>query len=531
VKELNYFAEEVRRQIESRYGRDGLYKEGLKIYTSLEPEAQKLAEKALLKGLREIDRRHSSYRGPQRFVPKEEWPAFIKGLEDRNREADHEDLLEALITGFDPKAKGWELELGSGKGFLPASETRWAQGYLQSPGKNFKPGDVIWVDPLQRDKDGIRLLARLDQRPQVQGAIISMAPDSGRVIAMVGGRDFEQSQFNRATQAVRQPGSSFKPIVYSAALDKGYTLASTLIDSPFVKDDHSLQGPWAPENYDHRFWGPMLLRTALVHSRNVVTVKLMDDIGVNYVVNYARRLGIQSTLWPNLTLALGASAVTLSEMMTAYSVFANHGERSKPYLIEKVTDRYGNVLEEHQVQRESVISPQTAYLITNILQGVVEEGTGTFAKRLGRPAAGKTGTTNELKDAWFMGYTPSLLTGVWVGYDDNRKTLGGGETGGHAACPIWVYFMESWLKDKPVEAFPIPSGIVFQKVGGALMAFAEDRMPTQSVAKGDQTPAQEQELEPGLEQAQTPPEGGAGTPPPANPPSNSSSSFFKSDLF
>ncbi len=516
VKELNYFAEEVRRQVETRYGREGLYKEGLKIYTTFEPEAQKIGEKALSRGLRELDKRHQGFRGPHRFVPREEWPAFVKGLEDRNRDsADREDLMEALVTGYDAKAKGWEIELGLGpKGFMPAAEARWAQSYLQSPGKNLKPGDVIWVALLSREKDGGRWTARLDQPPEVQGAIISMAPDSGRVIAMIGGRDFEQSQFNRATQAVRQPGSSFKPIVYAAALDKGYTLASTLIDSPFVRDDHTSQGPWAPENYDHKFWGPILLRNALVHSRNVVTVKLMDDIGVNYVVNYARRLGIQSPLWPNLTLALGASAVTLPEMMTAYSVFANHGERSKPYLIEKVTDRYGNVLEEHQVQRESVMSPQTAYLMTNILQGVIEEGTGQFAKKLGRPAAGKTGTTNELKDAWFMGYTPSLLTGVWVGYDDNRKTLGDGETGGHAACPIWLYFMEAFLKDKPVEVFPVPSGIVYAKVGGSMMAFAEDRMPNQAVAKD--------------ENAQTPP---TEENPATAAPASSSSSFFKSDLF
>lgn len=524
MKTLNFYTEEVRRQVEAKYGRDGLYKEGLSIYTTLNQNAQKLAEAALDKGLRELDKRHG-YRGPHRHVPQDQWPEFVKNLREDNHEAGQGAVVEALVVGYDKKAKKYDIDLGGTGGQLSTGEAKWAQGYFSRGSKGFKPGDVIWVSLGQQENE--RWTTRLEQEPEVQGSIMSMAPDTGKVLCMVGGRNFKESQFNRATQAVRQPGSSFKPIVFAAALDKGYTQASILIDAPFSRPGSGLQEYWQPSNYDNEFWGPIQLRTALVHSRNVVTVKLLNDIGVNYAIDYARRLGIQSALTPTLALALGASGVTLSEMMTAYSTFANHGERSNPYLIEKITDRHGNVLEERQEQHESVISAQTAYLITNLLQAAVEEGTGKFAKRLNRPAAGKTGTTNDLKDAWFMGYTPSLLTGVWVGYDDNRRSLGHKETGGHAACPIWTYFNETWLKDQPVESFPIPSGIIFVKTGfstaspegshdgGAYLAFAEDRLPTQRIASHD-----------GLEASEAGAEASGNV-----PSSGSSSSFFKSDLF
>jgi len=236
------------------------------------------------------------------------------------------------------------------------------------------------------------------------------------------------------------------------------------MDTPVTYGGTGGRPLWTPANYDRQFWAPILLRKALVNSRNVVTVKLLESIGVNYTINYARQLGIVSPLTPTLSLALGASGVTLSELLTAYSAFAGQGDRVEPYLIEKVYDRNGKLVEDHQVKREPAISAQTAYLITDLLQGVVQEGTGAKAKELGRPAAGKTGTTNELKDAWFIGYTPSVLTGVWVGYDDHTIPLGKGETGGRAACPIWVSFMKEYLKDKPIETFSIPDGIIFAKI-------------------------------------------------------------------
>jgi penicillin-binding protein 1A len=303
----------------------------------------------------------------------------------------------------------------------------------------------------------------LEQEPNVQGSIMSMNPKTGEVFCMVGGRDLEQSQFNRVTQAVRQPGSAFKPILYAAALDKDFTPASVLVDSAVVYEDGA-NGLWKPANYDDKFWGYLSLRKALVHSRNVVSVKLLEEIGPEYVIDYARRLGVQAQLTPTLSLALGASGISLWEMMTAYSTFAHEGQRTTPYLIRKIVDRNGNILEEHQVQSESVISPQTAFVMTDILTSVIERGTGRRAKKLGRPAAGKTGTTNDFRDAWFIGYTPSVLTGVWVGHDNDSISLGKKEAGGRVACPIWLYYMQHWLQDQPVEEFTAPPGVVFSKM-------------------------------------------------------------------
>lgn len=466
MKDLDYFVEEVRRQVEGRYGRDGLYKEGLSIYTTLDPATQKIAEKALDQGLRELDKRHRRYRGVHLNVAREDWGNTVKVLAERNGELTAGKVVGALVTSFDTKNQTAHLHLGAAYGKLPQSGWEWIQISSSRAAKMFRAGDVIRVR-LEKPADENNWQTVLEQDPGMEGALMAMVPETGRVVCMVGGRNFEKSQFNRCTQAIRQPGSSFKPIIYSAALDKGYNESSVLIDSPFVRDDHSLRGPWKPSNYDHQFWGPITLRKALVNSRNVVTVKLLDDIGVNYAIQYARRLGITSQLTPTLALALGASGVTLWELITAYTPFANLGDRVEPYMIEKIFDRNGNLLEDHQVNREAVISPQTAYIMTNLLQGVIEEGTGAKAKQLGRPAAGKTGTTNELKDAWFIGFTPNLLAGVWLGYDDHNVSLGKGETGGRAACPIWLYFMEQALKEEPILTFTIPSGVHFARVGGS----------------------------------------------------------------
>jgi len=516
LKELDHFTEEVRRQVEARYGREILYKEGLRIHTSLDPRAQQIAKKALDQGLRELDKRHRRYRGLHENIPKDDWPQYLTQLAARNGELGPGKVVGALVLSYDPKAKTCLLHLGSSQGKLPATGWQWAGLSVTRAEKMFRPGDVIRVR-LDKQQDGRTWLAALEQDPGMEGALLAMEVETGRVVSMVGGRDFEKSQFNRCTQSLRQPGSSFKPIIYAAALDKGYTEASVLIDSPFVRPDHSLRGVWAPSNYDRQFWGPILLRKALIHSRNVVTVKLLDDIGVHYAIDYARKLGITSPLTPTLALALGSSGVTLMEMLTAYSAFANLGERVEPTLIDRIYDRDGRLLEERQVRRESVISPQTAYLMNHLLQGVIEEGTGQRAKKLGRPAAGKTGTTNELKDAWFIGYTPNILAGVWIGYDDHTIPLGKGETGGRAACPIWVYFMEEYLKNEPILAFPIPPGIVFARVGqsagteenpegsrGVLAAFAGAPPTSTKVAR---------------DSGESP------------PPSSSAESFFKSDLF
>jgi penicillin-binding protein 1A len=312
-------------------------------------------------------------------------------------------------------------------------------------------------------------LAELEEREKyenglVQGALFSMDVKTGAIRAMVGGRDFNKSEFNRATQSRRQPGSAFKPLIYTAAFDKGMNPSTRIIDSPIVFEDPSTEdGLWKPRNFDEKFLGPVTLRTALVQSRNIVTIKILQEIGVDYAASYAMNMGITSPLVRGLSLALGTSGVTLQELVRAYDVLANSGKKVTPYFIKKIVDRTGNVFEEAKVQSEQVIDPRIAFMTTYIMQDVVESGTGRRVKSIGRPTAGKTGTTNDIRDAWFLGFTPSLITGVWVGFDQ-EITLGKQEVGGRAAAPIWLYFMEKVVHKTPVEAFNTPEGIVFVKV-------------------------------------------------------------------
>ncbi len=298
----------------------------------------------------------------------------------------------------------------------------------------------------------------------VQGALYCMEVKTGAIRAMVGGRDFNKSEFNRATQSRRQPGSAFKPLIYTAAFDKGMNPSTRFVDSPVVFADPSQEdGLWKPKNFDEKFLGPITMRTALVQSRNVVTVKILQDIGIDYATSYAANMGIESPLSRNLSLALGSSGVTLQELVRAYDVLANQGKKVTPFFISKIVDRTGNVFEETKVQTEQVIDPRIAFMTSYVMQDVVESGTGRRVKSIGRPVAGKTGTTNDIRDAWFVGFTPSLITGVWVGFDQ-EKSLGKQEVGGRAAAPIWLYFMEKVMQGKPVEAFPVPEGIVFVRV-------------------------------------------------------------------
>jgi len=298
----------------------------------------------------------------------------------------------------------------------------------------------------------------------VQGALFCMDVRTGAIRAMVGGRDFNQSEFNRATQSRRQAGSAFKPIIYTAAFDKGMTPATVIDDSPLAVDDVSQpDGIWRPKNFDDKFMGPITLRTALVLSRNVVTVKILQEIGIDYAVSYAMNMGITSPLVRTLSLALGASGVTLQELVQAYGVLANQGQKVSPFFIKKIVDRTGNVFEETKVQPEQVIDPRIAFITTHVMQDVVTSGTGTRVRSIWRPVAAKTGTTNDTRDAWFIGMTPSLITGVWIGFDQ-EASLGSQEVGGRAAAPIWLYFMEKALQNTPVESFPVPEGIVFEKI-------------------------------------------------------------------
>jgi penicillin-binding protein 1A len=309
---------------------------------------------------------------------------------------------------------------------------------------------------------------------------------------MVGGYDFSRSQFNRAIQARRQPGSAFKPFVYAAAIEEGFTPASILIDSPIVYEnleEETTARLWKPENYEEHFFGPTRLRIALNHSRNVVTVKLLRDVGIRTVTDMARRMGVTSPLTQDLTLALGSSSLTLLELTSALGTFANQGVHVKPFSIISVTDSKGEVFESHHPESLRVLERETAYIITSMLQSVVTDGTGWRVKALGRPIAGKTGTTNDYGDAWFLGYSPELVTGVWVGLDE-KESLGRHETGSRAAIPIWLNFMSAALEDRPSTVFPVPPGVVFVKIDprtGLLSSeesaeaifeiFPEDRVP------------------------------------------------------
>jgi penicillin-binding protein 1A len=327
------------------------------------------------------------------------------------------------------------------------------------------------------------LLLSLEQEPLVQGALVCIDPQTGYIKAMVGGRDFSESQFNRATHSRRQPGSAFKPMIYAAALEKGYTPSTILMDSPIEYSDHDGGTYWAPKNYDKNFMGPITFRNALAHSRNVVTVKILEDVGVGYALKFIKKLGIESPIKRDLSIALGTSGVSMLELTGAFSVFANGGERVKPIFIKKIVTMKGEVLEEKYpyveleekeeeeetpeppspVQKERAISPQNAFIMTYLLQGVVQHGTGQRAKVLGRPIAGKTGTSSDYADAWFIGYTPSLLTTVWVGFDD-KTSLGKDETGARAALPIWNSFMGHALGNTPIQTFKPPPGITLTKV-------------------------------------------------------------------
>jgi penicillin-binding protein 1A len=303
----------------------------------------------------------------------------------------------------------------------------------------------------------------------LEGSLICFDLETGYVKALVGGRDFKKSQFNRAIQAKRQTGSAFKPIVYASALDKGYTPASVIVDAPVIFEWGDQR--WKPKNFEEKFFGPITLRNALTHSVNIATVKIAQNIGIDYIKDYAQKLGISLPFQNNLSMALGSSSISLYELTKAYAIFANQGNTFRPIFIKKILDRNGNLLEENlplsypkePSNEELILSSQTAYLMTNLLEGVVRNGTGQRAKALGRPVAAKTGTTDQFLDAWFIGYTPEFITGVWVGFDE-EKSIGENETGARAASPIWMNFMSKILKDRPLKEFPVPEGIEFMKI-------------------------------------------------------------------
>ena len=469
-----YYTEYIRRYVLEKYGQDLLYRGGLKIYTAVDLKVQSAAREALKKGLTEMDKREG-YRGVVRHLMLEEIPGFKEGVLEKTLSAPPGigSIVEGLVESVDDEKKEVSVWFGDGIGRLPLLNMEWARkpdpkiAYysekVEKPSRVLKKGDVIMVRLLKEEKEPFMWEVSLEQTPDIQGALLCMVPETGEVKAMVGGRDYAVSQYNRATQSRRQPGSAFKPLVYAAALDWGMSPVEIIMDSAYISDKNPDEEVWKPKNYKEKFFGPTLFRDALAKSRNVITVKILKKIGVNYAIAYARKLGIESNLSPDLSLALGSSGVSLMEITRAYTVFANGGILVSPIFIKRILDRSGQIIEENQPVMEEVISKETAYLMTDLLAAVVQEGTGWRIKQLKRPAAGKTGTTNNLMDAWYMGYTPEFVAGVWVGYDD-RHVMGKGETGSRSASPIWLYFMSNVLKGKPVVDFQVPDGVVFAKI-------------------------------------------------------------------
>ena len=582
-QESAYFIEAVRRYLVNKYGKEKLLTDGLRVFTTMNLTLQKAGYQAVRLGLagpEGLDHRQG-YRGPLQKIPKEKWEEFLNEQEAKLRDKyrhqllvkgtdptieikspvplNGEDWYQALVLELDKKNQRLKVAVGKSQGWIDQPELEWALQKGRESKKKlkevFESGDVVWVSVLEKtvSKTGTTYKFRLEQKPQAQAGLLAFSTRNGEIKALVGGYDFSLSQLIRPLQSKRQPGSAFKPIIYAGALahpTKTYTPATIIYDTPIIFDykvkteEGEKTLTWRPENYGGRFQGPKTFRRALEKSINTISVKILDDIGVDYIHNFARQLGIKSELADDLSLALGSSPVSLLELVRAYNVFASGGYLVEPYFIRRVYDRDGNLLEYHQwkpelaseeieeidlssaipetetssnaeqgnkpkspkeigepgfeeylkmlrerevssiagltspVEGRQVLSPQIAYLMTNLLKGVIQRGTGWRAKALARPLAGKTGTTNEFRDAWFIGYSPQLICGVWVGFDDYTRSLGEYESGAKAALPLWIAFMKEALKLLPARDFPVPEGIEFalidQKTGLLASSCSED---------------------------------------------------------
>ncbi|MCI0371419.1 MAG: PBP1A family penicillin-binding protein [candidate division NC10 bacterium] len=445
-----YFVEYVRQYLEERYGSYALYHGGLKVSTTLNLRLQEAAERSLTQGLREIDQqkglRLAGGVPSARVTPRRRGEPLRPGL-----------VVEGVVQRV--TARGIHVAVDGYSGEIPFKAMRVAGGPKLA--EAFHPDDRVLVQLEAVDHDRKTLTLALAQEPEIEGALLALDPRTGQIKAMVGGYDFERSKFNRAVQARRQPGSAFKPFVYAAAFDLGLTPSTIFEDSPvsFPTTIDGEQKEWSPENYDQTFRGPVTLRQGLEHSINVVAVKLLETIGVGAATQMAHRLGIRSPLRAELGLALGTSEVTLLEMVSAYGTVAAGGVRTPPYAIRRILDSRGRVLEERFPEGQQVLRPTTAATLTHVLEGVTERGTGRRARVLERPLAAKTGTTQDAADAWFLGYSPSLVAGIWVGYDTVRS-LGPHETAATLAAPIWIQFMRAALEGSPPEAFPVPEPLV-----------------------------------------------------------------------
>lgn len=488
-----YFTEEVRRQIIERYGQDALLKGGLSVRTSLDPEMQNYARRALQHGLIKYDEKRG-FRGPVATVSlADDWGLAVAEVTPLRDVPEWQlgVVLTADENGVDLGLRPERLASGAFSEAreivrVEAEDMEWAfrlnrdgrRSTVDSPADVLTPGDVVFVEHVTNEEGEEHYLLR--QPPQVQGALVAMDPHTGRVLALVGGFSFAQSEFNRATQALRQPGSSFKPFVYAAALDNGYTPASVVLDAPI--EIVSGGEVWRPKNYGGDVAGPSTLRLGIEKSRNLMTVRLARDMGMDLVVEYSKLFGIYDDLLPFLPMSLGAGESTVLKMVTGYAILANGGRQIKPSLIDRIQDRYGNTIYRHDQrvcdacitmidwqgqdepevldERQQILDPMTAFQVTSMLEGVVARGTAAGRIKVNQPIAGKTGTTNEEKDAWFVGYSPDLAVGVFMGFDDPAP-MGRGSTGGALAAPIFNEFMQDAVDDtRPID-FRVPPGMSF----------------------------------------------------------------------
>jgi penicillin-binding protein 1A len=456
-----FFVEEVRKHLEREYGAKVLYENGLSVTTTLDGNLQDIANRALEHGLRTYDKRHG-WRKPIRNVLNEKRAAAEFDDERWHRPIAAGDVVPAVVVAA-PKSGPARLRIGRNE--VPLDRPGYAWTRRTSAADLFQPGDLVDVEVTKLDEASKPTAVSLEQTPLAEGAMLAIDNHTGAIKAMVGGWSFNRSKFNRAVQAYRQLGSTFKPIVYTAAIDRGFTPASIIVDAPVEYPAGNGQ-VYSPQNYDHHFEGPVTLRWALEESRNIPAIKMMDALGPPTVLKYAKRFGFAEDFPPYLPIALGAGDATLIEVTSAYTTFPNQGVRMKPFSISSVKDRDGNLLEQSRPEPSDVIRADTAYVMTNILRGVLIRGTGIRAASMAAewPLAGKTGTVDENTDAWFIGFDPDITVGVWLGFDDKRKSLGTAEQGSLAALPIWMEFMRAYIdrrpdKDTPPD-FQAPGNIV-----------------------------------------------------------------------
>jgi len=450
-----YYVEEIRRYLETKYGSDQVHQGGLRVYTSLDMDLQRAANRAVLNGVAAYERRHGwKNRLVNVLSPNATLDTFTHP--DWDDEPEVNGYMHALVTAGAPGAV--TVKFGRYHATLTQQDAAWTQKKVQDI---LKPGHLCYVKVQSLGPDGVAHVT-LEQDSGAQGALVAIDNATGEIKAMIGGRDFNETKFNRATQALRQVGSSFKPYVYTAVIDQGGSPDDTILDAPITFETQS--GPYTPHNYDEKFEGTITLRRALAQSRNIPALRLADRVGIKTVIDYAHRFGVTSNIPPYLPVALGSAEITLLEQTAAFSVFPNDGVRITPRYITKVTDYDGRVLEENFPEVKDVVSSRTARIVTSMLQEVVQHGTGIAAAGLKLPLGGKTGTTNDFTDAWFVGFSPSMTCGVWIGYDE-KKSLGAKESGAHAALPMWIDFMKIAMAGKdpgefqPPPASPSPEGL------------------------------------------------------------------------